>query len=355
MVRGIHRGLLFMLVAWQGSLFAVSVYSTVGDQGSSNPLYGQVLSHSADYIDGAITEKVVLYPKKNRTCDASDIIERDALLVRYEGAVGTILMCHGFMCTKADMAVLRRLFHQGDFNIMIFDFRAHGTRAEGQQCTFGLDEACDVLAAAYFIKNDPALKDKPLFVYGFSMGAVAAIEAQSIDNSLFEGMILDCPFDSSEEVVKRVLDTLNFSFLGYKFKMPGRSLLQRYAFHPYIQALVKVVLKTVANLDPRDVNINLCPISPKDSVKNISVPLFFIVCKKDDRAPIAAVRELYDGSASTYKVLWLTNGRGHFDSYFHSPEKYTMFVRDFLQEVLSGRAHMMHKAEIREDGVDHML
>jgi pimeloyl-ACP methyl ester carboxylesterase len=317
--------------------------------------HGKVVSRHADYIDGAITDKIILYPKKTRLSTAREVIERDAVLVRYDDAVATVLLCHGFMCSKVDTGVLRRLFPRGRFNVMSFDFRAHGTRATGQQCTFGRDEACDVLAAAYFIKNDPSLKDKPLFVYGFSMGAVAAIEAQSLDSSLFQAMILDCPFDSAHDVIRRVLDSLTFSLFGYKFRMPGRALLQRYAFHPYIQSLVKVVLKTVANMDPRDIHINLCPISPKDSIKNITIPVFFIVCKKDDRAPIAAVRGLYDGAASHYKELWLTNGRGHFDSYFHSPEKYTTKVRQFLEESLKDDMVQRVYHHVIEDEGDFLL
>jgi pimeloyl-ACP methyl ester carboxylesterase len=322
--------------------------------GHVHDCYGKVMARHTDYIDGAVTDRVTLYCKKTRSSTQEDIIEREAVLVRYADAVGTVLMCHGFMCSKSDMGVLRRLFPKGRYNIMSFDFRAHGAKADGQMCTFGRDEACDVLAAAYYIKNDPEIGNKPLFVYGFSMGAVAAIEAQALDSTLFEAMILDCPFDSSEEVIKRVLDSVTFSFMGYKFKMPGRTLLQRYAFHPYIQSLVKVVLKTVANLDPHDVNINLCPIFPKESVKQVTVPAFFIVCKKDERAPIDAVRALYEGASSSHKKLWLTNGRGHFDSYFHSPEKYTALVREFLEEVLAEEIEDETRQQIIEDEVDYL-
>ena len=52
---------------------------------------------------------------------------------------------------------------------MTFDFRGHGKNNEGQYCTFGRDEALDVIAAVKFIKSDPELQKLPLFVYGFSM------------------------------------------------------------------------------------------------------------------------------------------------------------------------------------------
>ena len=97
---------------------------------------------------------------------------------------------------------------------MTFDFRAHGEHCDGQRCTFGRDEHLDVITAAHFLKNHPHLKNKPVIVYGFSMGAVAAIEAQAKDNSLFSAMILDCPFDSSENIIKRSLESMQFTFFG---------------------------------------------------------------------------------------------------------------------------------------------
>lgn len=300
-----------------------------------------------DYIEGAKVERIALYPRQNDATEST--IERTGILVRYDEAVATVLMCHGFMCNKYDQAFLRRLFPRGRYNIMSFDFRAHGEKLDGQTCTFGRDEAQDVLAAARFIKHHKDLQGKPLFVYGFSMGAVAAIEAQAKDNSLFNAMVLDCPFDSSEHVIQRVIENIKFSICGYEFGMPCRSILKKYAFHPYVQSFVKSVLKTVANLDPRNVSTHLCPVKPVESIKTVSAPALFIHCKNDEKVPVEAVKSIYEGSASAYKVLWLTNGRQHFDSFFYNPEKYTDHVRSFLEDVVSGRIEGTQRQEIIED------
>ncbi len=37
-----------------------------------------------------------------------------------------------------------------------------------------------------------------------------------------------------------------------------------------------------------------------------------------------------------YKVLWLTNGRRHFDSYFYNPEKYVKEIRTFIDKAVNG-------------------
>jgi pimeloyl-ACP methyl ester carboxylesterase len=312
--------------------------------------YGDIVESFVPSSQGPVIEKVMLYSK---LCSGSKKrLARSAMLTRYNNAEATILICHGFMCDRFDSGLLRALFPRGKFNFMTFDFRAHGDCAEGQYCTLGRDEKYDVVAAARFLKEHRALAGKPVLVYGFSMGAVAAIEAQAKDGSLFDAMILDCPFESTENMLKRSLDNIKFSLFGYEFSLPGRSLLQRYAFHPYIQSLVKIVLKTIAQWDAKNIEVTAYPISPIESVKKISVPVFYILCKHDEKVSVDAIRSLYQGTASEYKQLWITNGRRHFDSYFYNPEEYTDRVRQFVLNHIKGMTKKSFKNEIIQDGND---
>lgn len=304
--------------------------------------FGMVFSESKDDIKNAVVERVVLRVRKNE--NSSQIIERNAIFVRYPEARGTIIMCHGFMCNKYDQAFLRVLFP--GYNVLTFDFRAHGENKDGQVSTLGQEEAQEVIAAAHFVKHHSNVKDLPLYVYGFSMGAVAAIEAQAKDSSLFKKMILDCPFESSEKVLKRMLSHLKVSIFGYTFDFPGKGFLERYAFHPHVQSLVRILLKAIVNIDPRDVQIQVQPFHPGISAKKIDIPVLFIHCKKDKKVSVEAIKEVYNNTASAYKVLWLTNGRGHFDSYFYNPERYTDRVREFL---LDSETYTAKKSEIVED------
>lgn len=346
-LKGAAQIILFLVFTISPMLFASAVnkHIPVGE-------YGTIVARHDDIIQGAVVEKINLYPIEFE--GSVKRIERNGLLVRYKDAVGTVLMCHGFMCDKYDQGFLRRIFPRGRYNLMTFDFRAHGEKAAGQSCTLGRDEAFDVLAAANFLKNHPDLHGKPLFVYGFSMGAVAAIEAQAKDPSLFQAMVLDCPFDSSENVLKRGLDRVKFSILGYEFSLPGRNILQKYAFHPYIQSFVKAILKTVAKMDPRNINVQLYPVFPAKSVEKIAVPSFFILCKNDEKVSVDAMKTIYRGSGAKYKQLWLTNGRGHFDSYFYNPEQYTDRVRSFLDLALTDSFNQNQQQGIIEDVDDEV-
>jgi esterase/lipase len=119
-----------------------------------------------------------------------------------------------------------------------------------------------------------------------------------------------------------------------------------------VQSLVKTVLKTVAKMDTRDVNMFVYPIAPAESIKKISVPCFFIHCKQDQRVSVPSIKAIYDGAGSTYKMLWLTNGRWHFDSYFYNPEKYTSLVRSFVEKISNGNIDQMERQKIMEDAPD---
>lgn len=298
--------------------------------GMHSGVHGIVSSVDYNHIQQAIVEHLVLYPRHSKESD--QILRRKGMLIRYPGAQATIVICHGFMCDRHDVGFLRKLFPRLKFNILTFDFRAHGEDSKDQYCTFGHDEAYDVIAAAQFVRNHPDLKDVPLYVYGFSMGAVSAIQAQELHPNLFNAMMLDCPFASSENVVKQALSGMKINLFGYEFNMPGRSLLEKYAFHPYVQGVLKIALKAVANMDSKNIRINIKPVHPIESMKKITVPCFFIHCKNDEKIPVNDVMELYNAAAG-YKRLWITNGRRHYDSFFYNPEKYISHIRKFLNDV----------------------
>lgn len=310
--------------------------------------YGTVDAVLEKMIDGAIVEKVTVYAQRNR--DSVETISRKGLLHRRKNAKANIVMCHGFMCNKFDIGFVRALFGK-DYNFLTFDFRAHGEMTDGQVCTFGRDEALDVVAAAQFMKHHKEIGHLPLFAYGFSMGAVSIIEAQAKHPYLFKGLILDCPFDSVENVLKRSINTLTFSFCGYQCYVPGRQLLHKYAFHPYVQAIIKPLLKIAANMDRRQIETQICEVKPSETIQKVSVPCLFICCKNDEKVSNDAIKSVYDG-ARGYKVLRLTNGRSHCDSFVYNPEGYGRWLNKFMQSVLNGSVTRKRQQKIFEEPVD---
>jgi pimeloyl-ACP methyl ester carboxylesterase len=301
-----------------------------------------ILDHQKKYLDGGSMEYITFYSQRG---ESGQIIPRHGILVKKPKAKATILVCHGFMCNKFDIGFLRRMLFP-DYNVMMFDFRAHGEHIEPDHCcTFGRDEALDVAGAVSYVRSRDDIKDLPLIAYGFSMGAVAAIQAyadafeSSSGNTqpkqLFDALVLDCPYDKSENILRRCMDHLKITLFGYSFEIPGRKYLEKYAFNPYVQSFIKTILKTVAHMDATATNTYIYPISPSDSIKKITVPCFIIHCYNDEKVTVQAAHNLYD-SAAGYTRLWITKGRHHFDSIFFNPDKYAYKINNFIKQVLSG-------------------
>lgn len=278
---------------------------------------------------------LVTFPVQADYRSAYTSLKRRGILYTVPNAQATILVCHGFMCDKFDISFVRKTLFSG-YNVLAFDFRAHGELIEPSHCcTFGRDEALDVIGAADYIRSCKDIKHLPIICYGFSMGAVAAIQAQAQKRNLFKALILDCPYDRSQNIIKRSIDHLKFTVFGYTFGLPGRSLLRKFAFNPFVQGLIKRLLKTIAQLDAMSINTAIYPLDPAHSIKNIKVPCFFIHCVHDDRICKNAAHELFENAVG-YKRLWITNGRRHFDSVFYNPEKYVYKINAFIKSVLSG-------------------
>ncbi len=295
------------------------------------------------FLKGATQERVTFHARES--LDSDKKITRHGILIKRPHAKATVLICHGFMCDKYDVSFLHMLFT--DYNSMAFDFRAHGEEKKGQCCTLGRDESYDVIAAAEFIKKHPELKDTPLIIYGFSMGASAAILAQARRPKLCNAMILDCPFDSTDKLLDRGISQLKLNVFGYKFTMPGTSLLKAYAYTPYVQSLLKQILKTLTNFSTEAVQVNFGPVYPEEAIKYIDIPCFFIACVNDTKSPEEAVISVYNG-AKGFKRCWIdADGRRHFDTIFRHMHRYFYKVDRFIKEFLDGsyKNKVQHKIE----------
>ncbi len=328
--------------------FVISLHGDFVSEGISSvtiPEFKPIIFKPAQPIHNGVLEKVSFQvPKHDGTQET--ITRYGELLIRKD-AKATILICHGYMCDKNDVAFIRTIFSR--YNVMTFDFRAHGENIDRHQCcTFGKHEALDVIAAARYAKSRSEINHLPLVAYGFSMGAVSAIEAQSLDNSLFTGMILDCPFDSSDNIIRKALNEVKFSLLGFEFSLPGRTYLHRFAYNHYVQSMVKVMLKTIAKFDALQTKTRIMPVSPVVSIEKVNVPCYFITCKNDEKVPVQAVTAVYAG-AQGYKRLWITNGRRHFDSFFYNPEVYSGIVNTFIKKVVSKELEQDRSAKVLAD------
>jgi len=120
-----------------------------------------------------------------------------------------IVMGHGWAGSASTLIELASELVKHNAHILMFDFRGHG-KSQGTFTTVGYNESFDVAAAVREAKK--TYPDLPVFYYGHSMGAVAAMNApESIGNTKYHkiyrqmlddlkggGLLLDAPFNNVE-------------------------------------------------------------------------------------------------------------------------------------------------------------
>ena len=263
----------------------------------------------------------------------TETLKRRGILVRKPDALGTVIICHGYLGCKRDAIAFKHLFPK--YNVLSFDFRAHGDDRDGQVSTIGRDEAFDVMGAVQVVKSDPMMANKPIIAFGYSMGAVSAIEAQSKHGALFDAMILDCPYDSTDAGMSRGLqEKMQMTLFGQQITIPGRQFLLDHMYDESAQAITNFLFKAITKLDSKKVATKFVSVSPVESIKKVTVPCFFIHCEGDKKVPIQAVESVYNNKPG-FKRLWITQGKNHFGSYLHSPEMYWYKVNKFLAKLES--------------------
>ncbi len=105
-------------------------------------------------------------------------------------AVGqdTVLICHGLASNKSNQLILSRGFVPYGYNVLIFDFRAHG-ESGGQLTSFGDVERRDALGAVRWIREHHIAQAHHIYGVGASMGAAALIAAAADPST--EGKAID--------------------------------------------------------------------------------------------------------------------------------------------------------------------
>jgi len=96
------------------------------------------------------------------------------------GSDKVVVILHGHGCSM-DWDIQRAPhFHGAGFNVLLFDFRAHG-RSEGSMATFGYLERQDVLGAVEFLKQRGM---RHIGLLGFSYGGMASMLAAPLSQDI---------------------------------------------------------------------------------------------------------------------------------------------------------------------------
>jgi alpha-beta hydrolase superfamily lysophospholipase len=101
----------------------------------------------------------------------------------------TVIFCHGRAGSKAPDLIYVPQFRQHGFNVLLFDFRAHG-ESDGRKSSLVYYERWDLLAALAYLR-ERGIEEVGLM--GFSMGAAVAIATAPLSKAV-RAVIADSAF-----------------------------------------------------------------------------------------------------------------------------------------------------------------
>ena len=141
-------------------------------------------------------------------------VGRDARAGAGEWGRKTVILCHGLGANKSNQLVMAQDLVPGGYNVLAFDFRAHGASG-GQLTTFGDTERRDVLGAVRWVRQHRPAQAEHVYGVGASMGAAALIAAAADpgeDGQAIEAVAVIGTYDNLGSLVK--------SMAGYYFVPP---------------------------------------------------------------------------------------------------------------------------------------
>lgn len=218
------------------------------------------------------------------------VVSFDGLTLRgkyYEQKKGAPIeiMFHGYKgSAEQDLSGgVYRCFSLGR-NALIVDHRASGS-SEGRVITFGVKESLDCLKWVELVigQIDPNAR---IILTGISMGAATVMTAAGMElPSNVVGILADCGYTSTKEIVKKVMRDI---------KLPADLL------YPF----ARLGAKLFGGFDP-DAS------SPLEAMRKCRLPIIFFHGDADDFVPCSMSEENYHACTSEHKQLVITPGAGH--------------------------------------------
>lgn len=212
---------------------------------------------------------------------------------------------HGYRGSAIfDMSIMGQFLQNEGYNVILVDQRAH-FHSGGHTITYGIRERRDVLS---WIKcaNERFGSDKPIYLFGISMGATTVVMASGLNLPDNVKMICaDCPFSSPRDIIYYVAK-------------------RWYKFPNLLWALIRASALVYGHLIiPRN-------ITAANAVKNTNKPILLIHGEADYFVPKEMSEKIKQSNPDRVE-LHTFPGAYHGVSYFADPERYISIVRDFIE------------------------
>ena len=234
----------------------------------------------------------------------SDKLTLRGVWIPARGSDKAVIILHGHG-SSYDFDVYRSpALHAAGFNVLLFDFRAHG-RSEGNRMTFGYEEQKDVAAAIEFVHKRGM---KHVGLLGFSYGGMASMISTPKSPDV-EAVISDGgPARIRTAIAARGVE------MGFPLW------------------LTKPLAWLIISMTSLRLGVNLFRYEPIQWVGKITPrPILFIHGDLDQYLP--DFDDLY-AAASTPKELWRLPDAGHTNASQLYPEEHTRRVVEFFSQNL---------------------
>jgi fermentation-respiration switch protein FrsA (DUF1100 family) len=199
-------------------------------------------------------------------------------------AQSTVVICHGSGIGKVTALPLLPDFLPHGFNVLMFDFRAHGGSG-GQLVSFGDKERRDVLGAVTWLRQVHPAQSKKIFGLGIETGGAALIGAAAdpgpAGRAINAVAVYGCFHD---------LPALTMSLADSRFLPPFNWLFGRVGL-------------AIADLQT---GADLTHFSPARQIQNIwPRPVLIVNGSNDKMFPMEMGRELYESAAEPKSFRWV--------------------------------------------------
>jgi uncharacterized protein len=219
----------------------------------------------------------------------------------------TIVLCHGLGSSKHTMLIHAHYLIQAGYNVLLFDFRAHG-ESSGEKTSFGYLEKNDFKAVIDYLLSREDLQCKKIGVLGESMGAAVSILASG-DYPEIRALCVDSCYPELYQGFTNVVQRLG---------------LPRFPFANIARLFYELHFR-----------VSIKTISPVDVVGRLSPrALFFIVGTLDARIPLEYSERLC-AAARAPKHIWIIRDARHVEAHALEPIEYQRKVIAFFKKYLT--------------------
>jgi len=195
-----------------------------------------------------------------------------------------IVLCHGIWTGRRECLPLALRFRAAGYNVLTFDFRAHGL-SDGRFTSVGHHETNDVLGAVEFVKQRPEVDVSRIGVVGFSMGAAASIQAAARSGDI-SALVADSAYAT-------FLDAAKYSF----------RLVTRFPQFP----IAPIAMRWAKWM----VNVDASQLRPIDVIGQIAPrPVLMVNGTQDMIIPPVLGQALFGALKEPRRVIWYDGGHG---------------------------------------------